>query len=79
MEDSSVLDELSLHLWCDLLVENELFNDQVEIIHEGLLYVLSDIVIESWLDVEWLVRFLNLLDPHVKGVKFVLNQVIKVV
>ena len=79
LENSSVLDQLGLHLWSDLLVENKLFNDQVEVIHEGLLNVLSDIVIEGWLDVEWLVGLLNLLDPHIKGIKFVFDQVIKVV
>jgi hypothetical protein len=65
LEHSSVLDQLSLHLWCDLLIEWELFNDQIEIVFESLLNVLSDVVIESWLDMEWLVWFLNFLNPHV--------------
>lgn len=79
LENSRVLDKLSLHLGGDLLVENKLFNNQVEIVHEGLFNVLSDIVIESWLDVEWLVGLLDFLDPHIEGVKFVFDQVIKVV
>jgi hypothetical protein len=79
LENSRVLDKFSLHLWGNLLIENKLLNDQVEIIHEGLLNVLSDIIIESWLNMEWLVRFFNLLDPHVKGIKFLLNKVIEIV
>lgn len=79
LENSRVLDKLSLHFGGDLLVENKLFNNQVEIVHEGLFNVLSDIVIESWLDVEWLVGLLDFLDPHIEGVKFVFDQVIKVV
>ena len=61
------------------MVELELLNNQVEIVKEGLLDVLSDIIIQSWLDVEWLVRLFNFLDPHVEGVKFLLDKVIKVV
>ena len=79
LENSSVLDEFSLHLWSNLLVEDKLLNDQVEIIHEGLLDILSDVIIESWLNMEWLVRLLNLLDPHVQGIKLVLDEVIEVV
>jgi len=29
--------------------------------------------------VEWLVRFFNLLDPHVQRVKFLFNEVIEVI
>jgi len=65
-EDSGVLNQISLHLGCDLLVELELLDDQVEIVEEGLLDVLSDIVIQRWLNMERLVGLLNLLDPHVK-------------
>lgn len=55
LEDSCVLDELSLHLRSDLLIERELFDDQVEVIEESLLYINSDVVVKSWLDVKWLV------------------------
>jgi len=55
LEDTSVLNQVSLHLWGDLLIELELFDDQVEIIKESLFDVLSDIVVQSWLDMEWLV------------------------
>jgi hypothetical protein len=54
-EDSGVLNQVSLHLWGDLLIELELFNNQVEIIEESLFDVLSDIVVQSWLNMEWLV------------------------
>jgi len=54
-EDSGVLNQVSLHLWGDLLIELELFNNQVEIIEESLFDVLSDIVVQSWLNMEWFV------------------------
>ena len=78
-EDSSVLDEVSLHLWCDLVIEWELFNDEIEIVKEGLLDVDSDVVVQGWLNVEWLVRLLDLLDPHVESVKLLFDQVVEVV
>ena len=65
LEDSCVLNQVGLHLWSNLLVELELLDNQVEIIQEGLLDVLSDVIIQSWLNMEWLVRLFNLLDPHV--------------
>ena len=61
------------------MIELELFNDQVEVVEEGLFNILSDVIVESWLNVEWLVRFLNLLDPHVQRVELFFDQVIKVV
>jgi len=64
-EYSSTLNQISLHFWSHLLVELELFDDQVEVEVEGLLNVLSDVIVESWLNMEWFVRFFNLLDPHV--------------
>ena len=45
LEHSGVLNQVGLHLWGNLLVELELFNDQVEIVEESLFNVLSDIVI----------------------------------
>jgi len=65
-ENSGVLNKVSLHLWGDLLIKLEFFDDKIEIVQESLLNILSDIVVECWLDVEWLVRLLDLLDPHVK-------------
>ena len=79
LEHSGILNQVSLHLWRDLLIELEFFNDQVEIIHEGLFDVLSDIVVKSWLDMEWLVGLFNLLDPHVELIQFLLNQIIEVI
>ena len=55
LEHSSVLDQVRLHLWSDLLVELELLDDQVEVVQEGLLDVFSDVVVQGWLDVEWFV------------------------
>ena len=54
LESSGTLDELSLHLWSQVLVKLELFDHQVEIIHESLLDILSDIVVQGWLN---MVRF----------------------
>lgn len=79
LEHSGVLDQVGLHLWGDLLVELEFFNNQVEIVHEGLFDVLPDIIVESWLDVEGLVGLFDLLDPHIKLVQFLLNQIIEVI
>ena len=63
----------------DLRVELELLNDQVEVMHEGLLDVLPDVVVQRRLDVVWPVRLLYLLYPHVQRVELLLDQVIKVV
>ena len=79
LEHSCVLNKISLHLGRDLLVETELLNDQVEVIHESLLHVFSDIVVQNRLYVEGLVRFLNFLDPHVELVQLFLDEVIEVV
>ena len=45
LEDSGILDQISLHLWSNLLVELELLNNQVEIVKESLFNVLSDIIV----------------------------------
>jgi len=55
LEDSSVLNQVCLHLWGDLLIELELFNNQIEIVEESLFDVLSDIVVQRWLNMEWFV------------------------
>jgi hypothetical protein len=55
LENSSILNKLSLHFWSNLLIERELFDNQVEIVFESLLNVLSDVIVQSWLNVEWLV------------------------
>jgi hypothetical protein len=68
-----------LHLWGDLLVELELFDNQVEIVQESLFDILSDIIIKSWLNMERLIRLFDLLNPHVKRVKFFVDQILKVV
>lgn len=65
-EHPGVLNEVSLHLRSDLLVELELFDDKVEIVQESLLNVLSNVVVKGWLNMERLVGLLDLLDPHVQ-------------
>jgi hypothetical protein len=78
-EHPGVLNEIGLHFWGNLLIELELFNDKVKIVQESLLNILSDIVVECWLNMERLVGLLNLLDPHVEGVKLLFNEVIEVI
>jgi hypothetical protein len=55
LENSGILNKLGLHFWSNLLIERELFDNQVEIVFESLLNVLSDVIVQSWLNVEWLV------------------------
>ena len=45
MENSSVLNKFWLHFWCNLLIEVEFFNNQVEIKQKRLFDVFSDIVV----------------------------------
>ena len=78
-EYSGILNQIGLHLWSDLLVELEFFDDEVEVVAERLLNILSDIIIQRWLNMIWLVRLFDFFDPHVEGVQFLLNKVIKVV
>jgi hypothetical protein len=78
-EGPSALDQLGLHLGSDLLVELELFNHQVEVVKKSLLHVLSNVVVESWLNMIRLVRLLNFLDPHVERVQLLFNQIVEVV
>ena len=59
-------DELSLHLGCDLLEELELLNYQVVIVEEGLVDIILNIIIQIRLNMKRLVRFLDLLDPHIE-------------
>ena len=73
LEVASFFDQGGLHLWGQLLEEGEVLNDKVKVVHESLLYIGSDIVVEGGLDVESPVRLLNFLDPHVKRIKFLFN------
>ena len=54
-EYSGILNQIGLHLWSDLLVELEFFDDKVEVIEECLLNILSNIIIQRWLNMIWLV------------------------
>ena len=67
-EDSRGLNQICLHFRSDLMVKVEFFNDEVEIVHESLLDVFSDVVIKRGLDVVGTIALLDLLDPHVKAV-----------
>jgi len=78
-EYSGTLNQVSLHFWSHLLVELEFFNNQVEIEVKGLLNILSDIIVQSWLNMEWFVRLLDLFDPHVQRIKFFFNQIFEVI
>jgi hypothetical protein len=55
LKDSCILNYISLHHRSDLLVEVKFLYDQVEVIQESLLDVSSDVIIQSGLDVIWLV------------------------
>ena len=79
LELSSLGNQLSLHLGCHLLIEGELFDDEVVIVEEGLVDVVFDVVVQIWLNMERLVRFLNLFDPHVEGVQLLVDEVFEVV
>ena len=54
-EAVDVEDDLCLQLGWNLSVEVEFFDDQVEVIQEGLLNIIPDVVVELGLDVVWLV------------------------
>ena len=79
LEYSGILNQGSLHLWSDLRIEFKLFDNEVEIMHKGLFYVFSNVVVKRRLDVEGSVGLLNLLDPHIQRIKLLLNQIIEVV
>ena len=55
-----LLNQPSLHFWCDLLVEREFFDQQIKVLLECLLNVEPDIVVKDRLDMEWFVRFFYL-------------------
>ena len=76
---SGALYQVSLHLRSHLLIEWEIFNYQVEIKLECLFNILSNIVIKSRLNMERLVRFFNLFDPHVQGIQFFFDQILKII
>jgi len=67
-ENSSILDKLSLHFWSNLLEERELLNNKIEIIEESLFDIFSDIIVESWLNMEWFIWFFYLLNPHIERI-----------
>jgi hypothetical protein len=46
---------------------------------EGVFDIVTDVVVQRRLDVVRNVRFLDLLDPHIKRVELLLDQVVEVV
>ena len=68
-----------MHLRRDLLEKEELFDDQIVIIKESLIDILLDIIVQVRLDMEWFIRFLDLFDPHIQLVQFLIDQIFKVV
>jgi hypothetical protein len=51
-EDPGTLDQIGLHFRCHLLIELEFFDDQIEIEVESLFYILTDIIVQSGLDMK---------------------------
>lgn len=41
--------------------------------------IFSNVIVQSWLDMEWFVWLLNLFDPHIQGVKFFFDEVVEVI
>lgn len=54
-EDARILDQVGLHLGCDLLEEWELLDHEVEVKKVRLLYIFSDIIVQHRLNMEWFV------------------------
>ena len=73
------LHDFCLHLWRDLLVEVELLDDQVEVVHEGVVHVLLDVAVQVGRDVVGLVRPLDLLDPDVQKAQLLVDEALEVV
>ena len=49
------LNDLSLHFGGELLIEVKFLNHQVEVVEQSLLNVHSYVIVQSWLNVIWLV------------------------
>lgn len=58
-------DQFCLELGSDLVEERELLNHQVIIKSVSHINIHLDITVELWLDEEWLVALLDLLNPHI--------------
>jgi hypothetical protein len=73
------LHDLSLHLRGDLLIEIELFNNQVEIVHEGIVHVLLDVTVKVRGDIVGLVRTLYLFNPDIQETQLFIYETLEVV
>jgi hypothetical protein len=58
--------DLCLHFWWDLLVEIEFFNNQIEIVQEGIMNELFNVTIQIRRDIVGLVGPFYFLDPNVE-------------
>jgi hypothetical protein len=58
--------DLCLHFWWDLLIEVEFFNNQIEVVQEGIVNKLLNVAIQIRRDVVRLVGSFYFLDPNVE-------------
>ena len=75
------VDQICLYLWWELLIEIELFNDQVVVILERFLDRFTDVKIEASRDVQVAdcrIGLLELLDPHIQIVVLVHQKTLEV-
>lgn len=73
------LHDLSLHFWRDLLIEIELFNDQVEVVHECIMHILLNIAVKIRGDIVWFIRPFYLFDPNVEQTQLFIDKTLEVV
>ena len=62
-----------------MLVERELLNYEIEVVHEGVMHVLFDIAIQIGRYVEGLIRPLYLLDPDVEHAQLLVDEALEAV
>lgn len=70
---------LSLHLGRYLLIEVELFNNQIKIVHEGIMHVLLDVTVKVRGDIVGLVRTLYLFNPDIQETQLFIDETLEVV
>ena len=72
-----LVDDVSLHLWCQLLVQSKLLNDQVVIVVEGIRDRFNDVTSKSWWHIVGLVTPLNTLHPQVQLINSRVEQIVE--
>ena len=60
-----------------MLVEGELFDDEVEVIHKCILNALPDFAVQIGWDVVGLIRSFDFLDPQVQPIEFLVDQILE--